>query len=330
MSIMRRMSDVFQQKLNHMVDQAEDPNQALDLSYEKQLQALQQVRRNVADVLTSEKRLELQASQLQQNIDKLQQQARTALAQGREDLARMALTRAQTAQVQLDALSQQVTQLRDQEQKLEITAQKLQQKVESFRTQKDTMKAQYSAAKASVQIGEAATGLSEQIADASLMVDRSRDKISQMQARSAAIGQLMDSGALDSLDAGAGDDIDRQLQAASTASSVDLQLEAMKQQLALPSAGVVVRIQGEDQYRISEADHAALDDFDRKVVDAISAGDEAGFHRAVADVLAFVRAKGQKLTGGDLAASAVILPAEDMTLTEAKAIMSGGATAAVS
>lgn len=330
MSIMRRMSDVFQQKLNHMVDQAEDPNQALDLSYEKQLQALQQVRRNVADVLTSEKRLELQAGQLQQNIEKLQQQARTALAQGREDLARMALTRAQTAQVQLDGLSQQVTQLRDQEQKLEITAQKLQQKVESFRTQKDTMKAQYSAAKASVQIGEAATGLSEQIADASLMVDRSRDKISQMQARSAAIGQLMDSGALDSLDAGAGDDIDRQLQAASTESSVDLQLAAMKQQLALPSAGVVVRIQGEDQYRISEADHAALDGYDQKVVDAISAGNEPGFQAAVAEVLAFVRAKGQKLTGADLASSAVILPAEDMTLAEAKAIMSGGATAAVS
>ncbi len=330
MSIMRRMSDVFQQRLNHMVDQAEDPNQALDLSYEKQLAALQQVRRNVADVLTSEKRLELQAAQLQQNVQKLQEQARTALAQGREDLARMALTRAQTAQSQLDALTQQVTQLKDQEQKLEDTAQKLQQKVETFRMQKDTMKAQYSAAKASVQIGEAATGLSEQIADASMMVDRSRDKISQMQARSAAIGQLMDSGALDSLDAGAGDDIDRQLAAASTNSSVDLQLAAMKQQLALPSGGVVVRIQGEDQYRISEADHAALDDYDQKVVAAISAGDEAAFNASVSAVLEFVRTKGQKLGHDDLSPSAVILPAGDMTLAEAKTIMSGDTAAAIS
>jgi phage shock protein A len=300
MSIMRRLSQVFEQRVNHALDQAEDPAQALDLSYEKQLQALQQVRRNVADVLTSEKRLEIQAAQLQQNVQRLQQQARTALAQGREDLARTALARAQVAQSQLDGLAVQIDQLRSQEQKLEVTAQKLQQKVETFRMQKDTMKAQYSAAKASTQIGEAATGLSEQIADASLMVDRSRDKIAQMQARSAAIDQLMDSGALDSLDAGRGDDIERQLQEASNAASVDQQLEAMKQQLSLPAAaGVVVRIQGEDQYRLSDQDHASLDSYDKKVMDAIEAGDEAGFKSAVAQVVEFVRAKGTKLHEGD-------------------------------
>jgi len=320
---MRRMSDVFQQKVNRMVDQAEDPADALDLSYEKQLEALQQVRRNVADVLTSEKRLELQAGQLQTNIQHMQEQARAALSQGREDLARLALSRAQVAQSQLDGLNQQIEQMKAQEQKLEITAQKLQAKVESFRMQKDTMKAQYTAAKASTQIGEAATGLSEQIADASMMVDRSRDKIAQMQARSAAIDQLMDSGMLDSLDAGGGDDIDRQLQAASGEGAVNAQLEAMKQQLALPSAGVVVRIQGEDQYRISEADHAQLDGYDQRVVEAIRAGDEAAFKASVASVLAFVRARGSKLTGSDLAGSAVILPAEDMTLEEARTIMAG-------
>ena len=67
MSVFQRMSSVFQQKVNSALDKAEDPQQALDFSYEKQLEALQQVRRNVADVLTSEKRLELQAAQL--NLD---------------------------------------------------------------------------------------------------------------------------------------------------------------------------------------------------------------------------------------------------------------------
>jgi tRNA threonylcarbamoyladenosine modification (KEOPS) complex Pcc1 subunit len=126
------------------------------------------------------------------------------------------------------------------------------------------------------------------------------------------------------------DDIDRQLAAASTNSSVDLQLAAMKQQLALPSGGVVVRIQGEDQYRISEADHAALDDYDQKVVAAISAGDEAAFNASVSAVLEFVRTKGQKLGQDDLSPSAVILPAGDMTLAEAKIIMSGDTAAAIS
>ena len=53
MSILRRMSDLVQGKVNAALDAAEDPNQAVDLSYEKQLERLQQVRRNVADVLTS-------------------------------------------------------------------------------------------------------------------------------------------------------------------------------------------------------------------------------------------------------------------------------------
>ena len=93
MSIMRRMSDVFQQKVSKVLDRAEDPVEAIDLSYQKQLEALQQVRRSVAEVLTSEKRLEMQAAQLQQSQTKLQGQARLALQQGPEDLAKLALTR---------------------------------------------------------------------------------------------------------------------------------------------------------------------------------------------------------------------------------------------
>src|SRR5258708_13372815 len=92
MSILRRMSDVFQQKVSAAVDKAEDPSQALDLSYQKQLEALQQARRSVADVLTSEKRLELQADQLTHTTAKLQGQARTAPGQGNDDRPRQAFT----------------------------------------------------------------------------------------------------------------------------------------------------------------------------------------------------------------------------------------------
>src|SRR5260370_192512 len=60
MSILRRMSDVFQQKVSAAVDKAEDPSQALDLSYQKQLEALQQARRSLPHVLPPENRLYLQ------------------------------------------------------------------------------------------------------------------------------------------------------------------------------------------------------------------------------------------------------------------------------
>jgi phage shock protein A len=324
MSILRRMSDVFQQKVSAAVDKAEDPSQALDLSYQKQLDALQQARRSVADVLTSEKRLEMQADQLRQSVAKLQNQARTALVQGKEDLAKEALTRAQVAQTQLDGLTQQIATVKQQEQKLEITVQKLQTRIETFRMQRDTMKAQYQAAQATTNVSEAATGLSEQMADASMMVDRSRDKIAQMQARSAAVDQLLDSGVLDNVATGSGDDIDRRLGSGNGDAAVQAQLEAMKQQLALPASNIVVRIQGEGQFRLASTYKEQLDGYDQKVVAAIDAGQPSGLKQSVHDVIAFVKSHGLAVPDSENVASQVVLPSEDLTLDEAKKIMASG------
>ncbi|MHB1500552.1 MAG: PspA/IM30 family protein [Candidatus Dormibacteria bacterium] len=348
MSIMRRMSDLVQQKANKVLDKAENPNDALDLSYQKQMEGLQQVRRSVADVLTSEKRLELQLAQLQQSQEKLQGQAKLALQQGREDLARLALTRAQDAQSQAQALQGQIAQMKDQEQKLEITAQKLQAKVEAFRTQRETMKAQYSAAKASTQVGEAVTGLSEHMADVNMMMERAQDKTQQMQARAAAIDTLVDSGTLDQIGISSGDDIERQLQSGLTESQVDAQLAAMKQEL-LPAAapaprieapaqppssptaappdaqseGLVVRIQGEDQYRLNVAERPQLEPLDKALSAAIAAKDEAAYATALSGMLNFVRSHGSRVPEDQLVGSDVMLPSEDMTLDEATALMSG-------
>jgi phage shock protein A len=352
MSIMRRMSDLFQQKANKVLDRAEDPVDALDLSYQKQLESLQQVRKSVAEVLTSEKRLEMQAAQLQQTQDKSQAQAKLALQQGREDLARLALTRAQQAQAQADGMQQQIQQLKDQEQKLEVTAQKLQAKVESFRTQRETIKAQYSAAKASTQVGEAVTGLSEQMTDVNLMVERAQDKTQQMQARSAAIDSLVDSGTLDQIGVTSGDDIDRQLQGQLTDSQVDAQLAAMKQEVlsspdsaprisappsptaAVPDSppasdtpddqNVVVRISGEDQYRLNIAERPQLEPLDKVLSKAIESQDQAAYAKALSDLLNFVRSHGSKLPADSLVSSDVVLPSEDMTLDEATKLLSDG------
>jgi len=348
MSIMRRMSDLVQQKANKVLDKAENPVEALDLSYQKQMEGLQQVKRSVADVLTSEKRLELQAAQLQQNQDKFQSQAKLALQQGREDLARLALTRAQDAQTQLQGLQTQIAQLKDQEQKLEITAQKLTAKVEAFRTQRETMKAQYTAAKASTQVGEAVTGLSEHMADVNLMMDRVQDKTQQMQARAAAVDSLTDSGVLDTIGISSGDDIDRQLQANLTDSQVDAQLAALKQEMlpapapaprlepaptapATPATPVssdaaqtmVVRIQGEDQYRLNLSERSQLEPLDKALSATIEGGDAAEYPAALANLLNFVRSHGSVLPPDQMVSSDVVLPSEDMTLEEATALLSG-------
>src|SRR4028119_2365828 len=101
MSIMKRMGLIFRSKANRALDKAEDPRETLDYSYTKQRELLVKVRRGVADVATSRKRVELQATQLQQQGDKLHAQAQKALAAGREDLAREALTRRSALQQQI-------------------------------------------------------------------------------------------------------------------------------------------------------------------------------------------------------------------------------------
>lgn len=63
--VMKRMGMIFRAKANKALDRAEDPRETLDYSYQKQLELLQKVRRGVADVATSRKRLELQLNQLQ-------------------------------------------------------------------------------------------------------------------------------------------------------------------------------------------------------------------------------------------------------------------------
>src|SRR5437867_2669733 len=107
MGLMKRFSDVMKAKTSKMLDKAEDPRETLDYSYEKQLEMVQKVRRGLADVATSRKRLELQQTQLKASADKLEQQARTAVGVGNEDLAREALNRRAGVQSQLDGIDAQ-------------------------------------------------------------------------------------------------------------------------------------------------------------------------------------------------------------------------------
>lgn len=336
MSMFKRLSLVFQQKANAALDKAENPAQALDLSYQKMLEQLNQVRRSIADVLTAQKRMEGQRNALQAQYDKLQGQARQALGQGQEDLARTALTRAQTISAQVEGMGPQIDQLKSQEQQLEVTGQKLAARVESFRAQRDTMKAQYTAAKASTAAVEGITGLSEQMADVSLMIDRAQDKIQGAQARAAAVGELADSGVLDdTLAIGTGgDDIDRQLRAlgGGGGGAVDDQLAAMKAELAgaKPASGeigagsIVVRIAGEGQYLLPAAVRPALDGLDQAMVRAVGSEDADGFASCTSQLLKLVHDNGSKVEAGDLRSSDLIVPAADMTLDDAKALLSEG------
>ncbi len=229
--LMARTAEIIKAKYSKLLGRAENPTETLDYSYEKQLELLQNVKRGVADVTTSKKRLQLQTQQLEQSLVKLETQARQALGAGREDLARQALERKSGIQQQLQGLDDQVKGLDAQQQKLVSSEQQLQAKIEAFRSQKEVIKAQYSAAEAQVRIGEAATGIGEQMADTGLAIQRAKDKTEQMQARAGAIEELVESGALDDFTSDGQTRLDRELAQISSQSQVDDELAKMKAEL---------------------------------------------------------------------------------------------------
>ena len=232
MSVMKRVSLIFKAKANKALDRYEDPRETLDYSYQRQLEMLTQVRRGVADVATSRKRVELQMNSLQQQQTKLEGQAKQALGGGHEDLAREALTRKSSLQTQLIDLQTQYQSLQADEEKLTVASQRLQSKVEAFRTQKETIKATYTAAEAQSRIGEAVSGISEEMGDVGMAVQRAQDKTAQMQARAGAIDELMASGALNDVTGAPRDDIQAELDRMGGGHDVDLELERMKGELS--------------------------------------------------------------------------------------------------
>ncbi|ADH66396.1 MULTISPECIES: PspA/IM30 family protein [Nocardiopsis] len=244
MSVFQRLSMIFRSKANKALDSVEDPRETLDYSYQKQLELLQKVRRGVADVATSRKRVELQIQQLEQQSGKLENQSRAALTQGREDLAREALTRRSGLSQQIEDLRGQHANLQGEEQKLTMAAQRLQTKVDAFRTRKETIKANYTAAQAQTQISEAFSGISEEMGDVGMAVQRAEDKTAEMQARAGAVDELLASGALDDVTGTARDDIQSELDRMASTTGVEAELERMKMELGQGSGGSTPQIEG--------------------------------------------------------------------------------------
>jgi hypothetical protein len=138
----------------------------LDIAYERRLEMLTRVRRAVADVATSRKRLELQANQLEQQIGKLGEQSRTAMEAGRGDLAEEAGARRGAAREQLADLQRQYAGMQAEEGRLTVASQRLQAKVDAFRTRKEAIKAAHAVAQAAAEAAWAEAVIDDADADA--------------------------------------------------------------------------------------------------------------------------------------------------------------------
>jgi phage shock protein A len=227
LGLLNRISTVIKQKANYLVDKYEDPRQALDYSYEKQRELVNRLRRDMAEVVTSKKRLEMQKARLWDNIRTLDEQARRSLDSDREDLAKLALQRKNANLIQMQGLDRQIAEMKAEQEKLEQTEKRLSAKVEEFKSKKEVIKAQYSSAEAQVRIKESITGISEEMTDVGMAMNRVEEKAERMKSKAQALDEMIDSGVLTDYTSNK-DEIESELEQITVEKSVEEELAKLK------------------------------------------------------------------------------------------------------
>ena len=227
MGLLNRISTVIKQKANYLVDKYEDPRQALDYSYEKQRELVNRLRRDMAEVVTSKKRLEMQKARLWDNIRTLDEQARRSLDSDREDLAKLALQRKNANLIEMQGLDTQIAEMQAEQEKLEQTEKRLSAKVEEFKSKKEVIKAQYSSAEAQVRIKENITGISEEMTDVGIAMNRVEEKAERMKSKAQALDEMISSGVLVDYTSNK-DEIENELEQITVNKSVEEELAKLK------------------------------------------------------------------------------------------------------
>ncbi|HKS88295.1 MAG TPA: PspA/IM30 family protein [Stellaceae bacterium] len=231
MSVFGRVADILQAKTHKLLNILEDPNETLDLSYEKMIAGLQETKLHLADVVAQQKSLERQIAAAEAETGKAEDDARVALQANREDLAKAALAHKHSALEKLQSLKQAHEAVLPQAQKLLDYEKKLEERIESFRLQKEVMKTSYTAAAAQAKVSQSMAGIGTSFSGVGDTLRRAQDKVEGMRAKADALESLTEAGVLsDPLDSRRSEE--RELDALRVGNAIDSDLEKLKAELA--------------------------------------------------------------------------------------------------
>ncbi len=197
----------------------------LDETYRTQTALLRQVRRGVADVATSRKRVELQLATIAQQAAALDAEAQQAVGRGDDTAARAALTRKVTIEQAAGDLRARHDELKAEEQKLELSALKIEQDVEAFRLRKDTLSARHTAASARAEINSATSGINSSVSEVGQAMEAAERHTRELEASADAVDELVSEGVIGRSGESADELLARQFDAALDDAEIDRQLE---------------------------------------------------------------------------------------------------------
>lgn len=357
--LLERFSTIFKAKANEIANNLENPQEMLNYSFEKQNELITKLRQDIAQVVTSKKRLEMQKAKLLANVNTLEDQAKRAIISNREDLAKLALERKNVLMIQIKELDTQISGIEKDQLKLEEAERRLSTKLQEFKTRKEIIKAQYSAAEAQVKIKENITGISEEFNDVGNILDRVEDKTENMKAKSEALDEMIDSGTLTDFTSSYSftkdRDIESELDKVASNQAVEDDLKKLKSDISSHSANVskysssttnatntetksknenmkVIRIAGGGQFEVDDNLLIKINTIDDEIVDLLKKHDidntssedyktiEKQIKYKLEELISLIKSNGRPVMDTDIIKSDLYIPHSDISIEEAQNI----------
>jgi phage shock protein A len=246
-----RFSRVVSSNVNKLVKNMEDPEKILDQAVEDMQRDLVKIRQSYAEISATQKRMESQKKQADDNATEWYRRAQLALEKGDEELAREALSRRQTQVEIADGLGTQITTQNASIDKLFVSMQALEVKITDAKRNKDAMIARARTAKTTTQVNDMLNTMTGQSSNSMEAFDRMKAKVEAMEAEAEVAGELA------ATSSGTSVSLEEKFKALEGNSVVDDELENLRKQL--PGSVKEQEMAGELPAKASEPPMSDLD-----------------------------------------------------------------------
>jgi len=197
MGMFKRLADLIKSNLNDLISRSEDPEKMLNQIVLDMSNQLLEAKRQVAQSIADEKRLQKQVEQETTNAAEWERRAMLAVRSGDDALAKEALSRKKEHQTLAEQFQDQWQKQKTAVEQLKLALRALNNKIEEAKRKKNLLIARKKRAEAQKAIQETMTGLKN--ASAFETFDRMAGRIEQMEAEAEAHAELNEEASGDTL-----------------------------------------------------------------------------------------------------------------------------------
>lgn len=225
MGIFQKLSLLLRSNINDAIARAENPEKVLNQLIADMREQLSKAKQEVAVAIADEQKLRSQVEEEARQSREWEKRAMLAVKEDRDDLAKQALVRQQEHAERATSLDETWRRQAQETEKVKASLRELNDKIEEAKRKKNLLVAKQKRAQAQRRIHETMSGLSDRSAFEAF--ERVAEKIEESERKALAATEVTESLS--------GDTLETEFKRLETGDDVDQRLEALKQQMGLPS-----------------------------------------------------------------------------------------------